>query len=184
MTDSNCIASNKRHPQTTSSEQKWQIVEDVDKGARKARNRNSVLRAHEQHRRTRSQSSDHQATRLHYSEGEELYSDDSSSEDTRSEATSPVYQTLLPSLKFPFEFKKRETIGQVKSATAPIAARKCSSPQKQEYRSKLYDENILNIPYSRYTGGIHGRERCIADLFVQNSHDIQSEKPSQLLQWM
>ena len=182
MADSGCAASNKPQPKNT-SEQKWQIVEDVDNGARKAKRRNSVLGAHKQHLRSRSKSSDNQDTRLHYRE-EAHSSDDSSSEDTRSELTSPSYQTLLPSLKLPFKFKETDAKEKVKNASAPIPVRKCSSPQKKEYRSKLYEENVLNILHSRYAGGIHGREGCIADLFVQNAEDTRSGNPSQLMHWM
>lgn len=182
MTHSGCDASNERHPTSTPSEQKWQIVEDVDNGARKANRRNSVLGAHKQHLGTRSKSSDYQDTRLHYPE-EAHSSDDNSSEDSRSEVTNLSYQTLLPSLKLPFNFKKTGTKEKGKNASTPIPARKCSSPQKKECRSKLYDENVLDILHSRYTVGIHGREGCIADLSLQDAQHTQG-KPSQLLQWM
>ena len=91
MTDPGCDASNKRHPYDTSPEQTWQFVEDVDNSSRKAKRRNSVLGAQKQRLRARSKSSDYQDTRLHYRE-EAHFLDESWSEDTRSEVTSPSYQ--------------------------------------------------------------------------------------------
>lgn len=184
MTDSGHDASSQRHSRNTYSEQRWQIVEEVDNGARNVERRNSVLGTHKKHPRARSKSSDHhQGTRPHHRE--EVYSsDDTLSEDTGSESTISSNQTLLPSLKLPFKFRKPDTKGKAKIADAPIAARIRSSPEKKDYRSKLYDENVLSVVHSRYTDGIHGREGCIANLFVEGAQDTQSERPSQLLQWM
>ena len=116
-------------PQAPQSK-KWQIVEDVDNGAHKANRRNPVLGAHKQHLGTRSKSSDYQDTRLHYRERAHT-SEDSSSEDTRSEVISPSYQTLLASLELPSKFKKRGTKEKGKNASACVPARKCSSPKER-----------------------------------------------------
>ncbi len=99
-------------------------------------------------------------------------------------------ERVLPSLTFDIKFHRVEPSTEPKPSNSSKAIEQTSrrntyeSAAVQDYRHKLYHENVYGVIDSRYAGGVRGREDSSVELVTGHAQDISGKGFVGLLRWM